>query len=95
MNVFPVVVVRDGQKIAVKARVVAGPDGTVSIWQWANGGAVLVAEGHTVETVNARTWTVQTDDGELTVSRQGCSTCGHPLKRWRPPGETGAHREYA
>lgn len=93
MNVFPVTVVSDGVKIGTRCRAVGGPAGTVTVWQWAGGGPVVLVEGTGVSGVNPRTWTADTDGGEVTISRESGCGCSHPLKRWRPEG--AAHREHA
>lgn len=92
MNLFPALITIDGAAHRT-CRVIAQPEGTV-IYEWPNGRrspdhpeTLLAVSAQPVEEVRDRRWTLETDDGDtVVIARQNGCGCGHPGKRWRPPG---------
>lgn len=90
-NLFPCDIVGPDGVEYLTCRVIAGADGT-TVWGWSDtartGVALFVSDERPIPAGDGSYVLPLDDDTTVDVfKRQSCG-CGHPMKRWVPPGPT-------
>jgi hypothetical protein len=84
MNVFPVTATL-GDETYTACRLYTDTPSEATVYRW-NGTTGEAVWSGPVSVVDRRTWSIETDAGTVTVTRQGGCSCSNPMKRWSPGG---------